>query len=600
MSPLIYGDRWWMIPDESYSTPTAPTPAQLKIPWISVQTTSPTRAVITLGTPSVTPGSYGGSGTTYTHNDPDFVFTTTSGIHVRENLIPGQRYSVRARAYSGAGATGTYGDYIYESFTMPKLAEVASVSSSTSSTTTPRTTTVDSDAVSRSILAKILAEEYAAAQAAAANTANIDNKTTSDSSEGSSTPVTPTGTSYAVSGNREVQRSVFRVNNKYKDREKYSVAVKNTNIPTTYKNYAFGAGIFFDSVTINPLSGGGIGFFTSNNGLDGYYVKLETTSNLPESKSDRPLSIFKVKNGVITPLQDSQEDNSKSLAYLAQGVSYKIDIRVKVENSIVAIDVFINNFKVTAADSTDIVSPTSNIALFSNANSTFFDYVYSIPLNETQYKDGVIGDQYSGRFGSTTLDFLYGDKLSSGFENSGIPGGVIDEFGTVARELLKVNIKYDSRPAFPIITSLGLNQFAELLGYRLNSFGAEVYVLNNAGTFIPLDDSRFASFSVIGNTLVQSGQNEYLDKTINEFTVPEQVTFESVWIQKESDAKSLSDWIKGQWSKKQSVCEMEVFSNPLISVGDIVTINYPSNGLDGTQKFIVSSINNSFDGGLLS
>ena len=169
---------------------------------------------------------------------------------------------------------------------------------------------------------------------------------------------------------------------------------------------------------------------------------------------------------------------------------------------------------------------------------------------------------------------------------------------TVARELLKVNIKYDSRPAFPIIPSLGLSQFIEILGFRLNSFGAEVYVLNNAGTFVPLDDSRFASFSIIGNTLVQPGQNEYIDKTINEFTVPEQVTFESVWIQKESDAKSLSDWIKNQWSKKQSVCELEVFSNPLISIGDIITINYPSNGLDGTQKFIVVGINNIFDGGL--
>jgi hypothetical protein len=363
--------------------------------------------------------------------------------------------------------------------------------------------------------------------------------------------------------------------------------------------YNFGTGLFFKGTKDNTRASGGIGFFTSPNGLDGYYIKLETTSNLADSGSDRPLSIFKVKNGVITPLQDSQEKGSnKSLAYLAQGISYKVDMRIKIESSVVAIDVFINNFRITAVDATDTISPTNNIALFSNANSTFFDYVYSIPLNEDQYKDGIIGSQYSGRFGSTTLDFLYGDKLSSGFENSGIPGGAIDEFGTVARELLKVNIKYDSRPAFPIITSLGLNQFVEMIGYRLNSFGAEVYVLNNAGTFIPLDDSRFASFSVIGNTLVQSGQNEYLDKTINEFTVPEQVTFESVWIQKESDAKSLSDWIKAQWSKKQSVCELEIFSNPLISVGDIVTINYPSNSLDGTQKFIVSSINNSFDGGL--
>ena len=398
-----------------------------------------------------------------------------------------------------------------------------------------------------------------------------------------------------------VQKSLFQITSSGSadKQNKYSVCVKNMGISTSGNHYNFGTGLFFKGAKNDTKGSGGIGFFTSSNGLDGYYVKLETTSNLPESGSDRPLSIFKVKNGVITPLQDTQEKGSnKSLAYLAQGVSYRVDIRVKVQGSVVAIDVYINNFKVTAVDSSNIVSPTSNVALFSNANSTFFDYVYSIPLNETQYKDGIIGSQYSGRFGSTTLDFLYGDKLSSGFENSGISGGSIDEFGTVARELLKVNVKYDSRPAFPIITSLGLNQFVELLGYRLNSFGAEFYVLNNAGTFVPLDDSKFASFSVIGNTLVQSGQNEYLDKTINEFTVPEQVTFESVWIQKESDAKSLSDWIKGQWSKKQSVCELEIFSNPLISVGDIVTINYPANGLDGTQKFIVSSINNSFDGGL--
>ena len=397
-----------------------------------------------------------------------------------------------------------------------------------------------------------------------------------------------------------IQKSLFQITSSGESSKKnqYSVAVKNMEIATTGNYYNVGTGLFFKGTEKNTRAAGGVGFFTSNNGLNGYYVKLETTSNLPDSGSDRPLSIFKVKNGVITPLKDSQEDNKKSLAYLAQGVSYKVDIRVKIQQSVVAIDVFINNFKVTAVDSTDTLPATSNMAVFSNANSTFFDYVYSIPLSEKQYEDGIIGNQYAGRFGSTTLDFLYGDKLSSGFENSAIPGGAIDEFGTVARELLKVNIKYDARPAFPIIPSLGLNQYVQFLGYRLNSFGAEVYVLNNAGTFVPLDDSRFASFSVIGNTLVQSGQNEYLDKTINEFTVPEQVTFESTWIQREEDAKQISKWIKDQWSKKQSVCELEVFSNPLISVGDIVTINYPSNGLNGTEKFIVLGINNSFDGGL--
>lgn len=402
-------------------------------------------------------------------------------------------------------------------------------------------------------------------------------------------------------GTKLIQKSLLQITALGSEREQskqYSVAVKDMQINTSGNYYNFGTGLFFKGSEKNTRGSGGIAFFTSANGLDGYYIKLETTSNQPESGSDKPLSIFKVKNGVITNLQDSQTDKTKSLAYLSQGVSYKVDVRVQVKESAVVIDARINNFKVTAVDSVDALSKTSNIAVFSNSNSTFFDYVHAIPLNEKQYSEGIISDQYSGRFGSTTLDFLYGEKLSSGSDNSAIPSGTVDEFGTVARELLKVSIKYDSRPAFPIITSLGLNQFVELIGYRLTSFGAEVYVLNNAGTFVPLDDSRFASFSVIGNTIVQSGQNEYLDKTINEFTVPEQVTFESIWIQREEDARSLSKFIKEQWSKKQSVCELEIFSNPLISVGDIVTINYPSNGLDGTQKFMVSSINNSFDGGL--
>jgi hypothetical protein len=358
--------------------------------------------------------------------------------------------------------------------------------------------------------------------------------------------------------------------------------------------------MFFKSTVKDVSAAGGIGFFTSANGDDGYYVSLETTANLAKSGSDKSLGVFKVKDGIMTSLTDSQSDINKTLAFLSGSTSYKVDIRVKHDtvNEVIAIDVFINGFKITAADADDIIVPTPNIAIYSRTGTTFFDYVYAIPLTKDQYDKGLFKDQYYGRFGSTTLDFLYGDKLTSNFDNTGVSGGTVDEFGTVARELKKIDIKFDSRPAFPVFASVGLSQYVEVLGSRLTSFGAEVYVVNNAGTFVPLDDSQFASFTILGNTIVQSGQNEYLDKTINEFTTPEQATFESAWIQRESDAKSLSEWIKQQWSKKQSVCELEVFSNPLISVGDLVTINYPANGFDGTQKFIVSNINNSFEGGL--
>lgn len=399
---------------------------------------------------------------------------------------------------------------------------------------------------------------------------------------------------------KKIQKSLFQITCDSTNKKLHSMAVKNLNVDATGKYYTFGTGMFFKSTVKDVDAAGGIGFFTSANGMNGYYVSMETTSNLADSGSDRALGIFKLVNGVKIPLTDSQNEKQKTLNYIAGSISYKIDIRVNYDSAAgaVLIDVFINNFKISALDTTDIISPSSNVAIYSSTGSAFFDYVYAVPLNEEQYKNGIMQDQYYGRFGSTTLNFLYGEKLTSNFEKTTLPGGKVDEFGTVARELRKISIKYDSRPGFPIFPSTGLSQYVEVLGSRLTSFGAEVYVLNNAGTFVPLDDSQFASFSIIGNTVVQSGQNEYLDKTINEFTNPEQVTFESTWIQTEDDAKAISDWIKNQWSKKQSVCELEIFSNPLISVGDLVTINYPSNGLDGTQKFIVSNVDTSFDGGI--
>ena len=596
---------WYMLDGESYNPPSAPTPADLKIPWISIQTTSSTRAVITLGTPSVTPGSYAGSAaSTSSFNDPDFTFTTTSGYHVRENLIPGQKYSVRARAYSGAGATGTYGDYIYETFTMPKAANVGTVSASTSATTTPKTTTADSDAMNKAKLAKVLAEEYATALAQQA--ANDLSNSTEDSSESSTSAVVVTGSSSAVSGNREVQRSIFKVTNKYKDRERYSIAQKNTNIATSYKKYAFGAGIFFDSATINPLSGGGIGFFTSNNGMTGYFVEIQTDSSNADNK-DRSVKIFKVVNGKRTYLPDSQDIESGRLyGGVIHATQYKLDINVSITDDATVIDVYVNNFKISAADTKvagstnptqNVIAPTSNMSLFSSLNNTNFDYIYAVPLSDAEYNNGITRSLYSGQYANSTLNFLYGEKIAQNFNQPDAKNGYLEEFGTVARELRYVKTNYAQPAAFPLYATTGVNKYASILGSRFTNHGAEIFVINNAGTFIPLQAGQ-QNFAVVGNYVSVDAQHEYTETTTNEYTVLEPATFQSTWIQNESDAKSLFTWIKNQWSKQQQSINMEVFGNPAIEVGDIITVNYSKNALDGTQKFLVTNVGIGFEEGL--
>ena len=581
---------------------TAPVPADYTIPWISVETTSLTSIKIIIKHPVATPGSFGGAGTSYTFNDPDFVFPTLADTIVvssdrttitKSGLIPGTQYNIRVRAYSGAAQSGVYGPYITDTFKMPSYNPLSGVTSTTTTVLVPPGSTADAAGATSS---------SKSSSGVTLNNATVDTGPTEDIVE-----QTVTGSSFATSGNRQVEKSLFRVSNNSPDPTAYSIATKNTGISTSYSHYSFGTGMFFQSSVSNVSAAGGIGFFTDTLGKSGYYVLMQTTSNL-SSTSDREVKILKIVNGKRVELNDSQKNNpSKTLTGILGATAYKVDIKVKVASGVRVIDVYINNFKISAVDSdsttsTDPVNKvlpvTSNISMCATTGSAYYDYVYAMPLEESQYNSGIMQNVYNGQFNDTVLNFLYGDKVLSNFTKTDLKNGYLEEFGTVARELRKVNVKYESRPGYPLYPSLGINKFVNVLGSRLTSFGAEIYLINNAGTWVPLDDSSTNSFSVIGNYLVTSGQHEYMDTTINEYTNPEPVIFESKWIQKESDAKAISTWIKDLWSNQQSVVSMQVFGNPLISVGDVITINYPSNNLDGTKKFVVMNVNNSFNQGL--
>jgi hypothetical protein len=220
-----------------YTAPTATTPANFKIPFVSVIVTSPTEATIVAGTPPTNPGSYSGvastagnfSGFSAIDHRP---FTDPDGIVFLTGLLPGTKYYLRVQAYSGAGATGTYGEYVYESFTMPKAATVASPGSSTTTTTTPGTTTTTPGGTTTSPSEEI----------------DVSNRTTTETEN--------LGTSTAFSGNRQLQRSYLKIQNLNKNLNSYALAVKNTGISTTYKKYSFGAGILFASTLNEPTSGG--------------------------------------------------------------------------------------------------------------------------------------------------------------------------------------------------------------------------------------------------------------------------------------------------------------------------------------------------------
>ena len=591
MSPWY--PEWYMI-NGGYTAPTAAVPANYTIPFVSVIVTSPTEATIVAGSPTTTPGSYSGVAST-SGNFSGFSaidhrpFTNADGIVFLTGLLPGTKYYLRVRAHSGTNATGTYGEYIYEAFTMPKAASVSSPSSSTSGTTTPTTPTY-TDELTKSKLATILEQEAL----------DLSNSVVSQ--------VEKTGTSTAFSGNRELQRSYLKVTSTNKDTNSYSVAIKNTGISTSYTKYSFGAGILFASTLTNLRSGGGIGFFTNSTGTNGYYIELQTDQSQSNDK-DKSLKIYKIVNTKRIYLQDSQDkDSGRLLGGVLTSTLYKLDIDVTVDTSagVVAIDVYVNNFKVSAVDistpnTTDpkkkIISPTANMALFSKLHTTAFDYVYANPVSATQITDTSSRKIYDGQYSSSTIDFTFGEKVAQNFNSPDNKVSFIEEFGKTVREIRHVKANFAQSAAIPLYASTGINKFATILGSKFSNHAAEIFVINNASSFIPLSVGNEQQFFVLGNYVDNGSQHEYTE-TVDQSTPLEPATFQSMWIQSESDAKALYGWIKNQWSKQQQSVNMEIFGNPAIEVGDIITINYPKNNLDGTKKFLVTNVNTSFDEGV--
>ena len=497
--------------------------------------------------------------------------TTNNSTFIHSGFVPGLKYTVTITAYVQSNATGNYSNTSVWSFTVPVTADKASIIA-----------TLDNGS---------------AVIGNAKVGGGIDNSTV-----GNGTDLSLTLAKLLDSKNFKINKSLFSLSQTDLNSNKYTVAYKSfSQLDTSGSYYSFGTSLFFDAATGKSVQSGGLAFFVSNNGMDGYFLNIETTASAASETKRNEFKIYRLRSGVLEKLSDSQSGQSTSLTGIYGGQSYKIDIKIARDNNQVIITAYVNGFKIVATDNTPnlLITPTSNIAMICRKGTTYFDYVYGMTIDLESYNKDYLFNIYDGHYPNNILSFLYGEKVSLNDPTVQINNkGFIEEFGCVARELRVVKTKYDARPAFPIYASTGLNAFTKIIGERLTSSGAEIYVLNNSGTFIPLNDSEYYSFYIIGNTISQSSPLEYIENTSSQYTSQEPIIFESNWIQKTTDVKALGDWIKNVWSKKQMILKMSVFGNPLLVVGDIVTVYYPYHNLDTTKKFIITSINHSYDSGL--
>jgi hypothetical protein len=415
--------------------------------------------------------------------------------------------------------------------------------------------------------------------------------------------------SYTINKEFNVSKSLLTVNTD-NDATTNSVILKNSNISTSGGYYAFGTTMFFKATINDVKQSGGMGFFldSAKGGATGYYVSIATTSTAAAQKGNS-FNFYKVIGGKKYPLTDSQSvSDAAKLRGIYNGSSYKVDIFVKVESTKTTLVAYVNGFKITATDavktvggaSIPMLGKTSTIGLFASLGTAAFDYVYAMPITAEQFSSSQLYNIYKQGFAKTTVDIAYGDLFISGLTEaeSATTTKYVEEFGPVAREIRNIKGRYDSTPAIPKYVTTGINQSVAVLGQRLGVFSADIYVLNTSGTYVPLDDGNSTSFAIIGPTITKSSPLEYMDDQVDKYSPQEPITFTSQWIQKESDARNLSNWIKEQWKNKQMVADITIFANPLIAVSDIIVIDYAYNDLAITQKFVVTNVTQSWRDGL--
>ena len=302
----------------------------------------------------------------------------------------------------------------------------------------------------------------------------------------------------------------------------------------------------------------------------------------------------------------------------------------------------------TVSDTDPIPLIDSSIGLFIRGTSkVMFENIYALSKN---YSDNsvfdtnvpianVFGDD-NNQINSTEAMQRYAisgviqSTYLSGIRPASVPAYDLyfEEFGTIMRECSYFNIKYDrAYPALYAKIAPTLNRIKgyTVSGFTADSYGAEFLVFNNTDTVLVLDEKTGNYLRILGITFTQDTTNsitvdDYLKKRGNTadpefkgsavidspFKFVEQYekvresrilygkndfTLESIYIQDQDTAEDVLEWIIRKNIRPRKSVGINLFSMPILQVGDLVSINYKnSEGIDLVSsertKYVVYNI----------
>lgn len=316
---------------------------------------------------------------------------------------------------------------------------------------------------------------------------------------------------------------------------------------------------------------------------------------------------------------------------------YDLDVDIEVTSSGTHnIIVYLDGVQMVKGSlSSGRVLPSGRFGVFVRGASTAeFEYVFAHAGGEAYRTDEVSQfDKIRGGFvsGQWDREYVYGTKDA----NRKVGKNTItykqkynqyffDEFGAIVHEIREMDVTFDK---FPCLHSrLYVSNDTQIVTPEYNGtpFGAKFMLANasrdnavgNGEDLLRFgkDNAADQQMFIFGRLVFQEeGQlvtvkndkgkdvNPYQNEDSIRRRGKVEVDIESNWIQSKAEAQNLGNWILKHWSGGNDEVEIETFGNPLIQLGDIVTLDYPDKNIfRATHKYFVVSAKNNFDKGLSS
>jgi hypothetical protein len=382
-----------------------------------------------------------------------------------------------------------------------------------------------------------------------------------------------------------------------------------------------------------------------------YKIKSQESTSLNPTTPSTPAIPIKLYEGLANIIVDDGKFTGQSRMATEQNPTvYDLSVEYQDLGTRRRFFLYLNNNLIATVDDEDPLPAYNNMALFVRGSSrVMFENIYALANNYSQNTAFKINTPITSAFGDSEV------SANSSFEKYAMSGAIqnsylsglssaeppafdmyFEEFGTIMREAAAFNIKYDK--AYPALYAKLSPTFNRIKGYtvsgfRAGSYGAEFLVFNSTDTQLSLDETTGNYLRIQGIAFTQQSNreltvDEYFSKNsnladpqtvdssliVNPFKLKKdyqdiklsrmtygkkEFSLEVPYIQSYDAAENLMSWVIEKIMKPRKSVGVKIFANPMIQLGDIVTVDYTDNGIDKVapkdSRFVVYNIEYSKD-----